>query len=186
MLSLNKQVVVVDYQSEWRQEFEVMKAFFRRNINIPNIQIEHIGSTSVEGLSAKPIIDIVIVVNSTKEFEKVKKDLENVEYTHVGDQGIKNREVFKLTKPSNFYHHNLYVALQGSLGLKNQLTFRNHLRKHPEDVQRYGNLKKELAKRFSFDISSYIEGKTEFIISILQQYNFDENELMEIININKK
>lgn len=181
-----KKVVVVDYQKEWKQAFEVMKTFFQRNIDIPNIQIEHIGSTSVEGLSAKPIIDIVIVVDSKQEFEKVKKALENIHYTHTGDQGIKDREAFKLTKPGDFYNHHLYVALRGSLGLKNQLTFRDHLREHPEDVQRYGDLKKELARQFPDDMASYIEGKTEFVISILKQYNFDEDELEEIISINKK
>jgi GrpB-like predicted nucleotidyltransferase (UPF0157 family) len=137
-------------------------------------------------LSAKPILDIVIVVGSKQEFEKVKKALENIHYAHVGDQGIKDREVFKLTKPGDFFSHHLYVALRDSLGLKNQLTFRDHLREHSEDVQRYGDLKKELAKRFPDDMGSYIEGKTEFIISILKQYHFDEDELKEIRNINKK
>lgn len=183
---MKKRVIVVDPQFEWNHAFEDIKTFLLKNIGVPNIQIEHVGSTSVVGLSAKPIIDIVIVFNSMDEFEIIKRCLENINYIHVGNQGIQDREAFKLTKPNDLYNHHLYVALRGSLGLKNPLTFRDHLRNHPNDVQRYGNLKKELAKQYPFDIDSYIEGKTDFIISVLKQYDFSQEELMEIIKINKK
>lgn len=179
-------IEIVEYQHEWKTAFDQLYNYLKSHLSIDNPSIEHIGSTSVIGLAAKPVIDLVIIIDNELEFEKTKKDLERIDYIHVGDQGIPKREVFKLTKPNNFYRHHLYVAFKDSLALKNHLVLRNHLRNHNEDVIRYGDLKKSLAYMFPHDIDSYVEGKTNFIISILRQYDFTNEYLDEIISSNKK
>ncbi len=180
-----KQVIVEDYNPDWPKEFLKLYQYFKKNLTI-EVPIEHVGSTSVIGLPAKPILDIVIVVRNDYEFEIVKQDLLKIGYLHVGDQGIRRREVFKLAEANNFFKHHLYVAYQNSLGLRNILCVRNHLQNNPIDKLAYGDLKKALAKQFSQDISAYIEGKTPLIISILKKYDFTDDEIEEIININKK
>ncbi len=182
---MKKIVVVEEYNPAWKEEFSKLYQYLQNNLTI-SLPIEHVGSTSVIGLPAKPILDVVIIVTNVYEFNIVKQDLAKIGYIHVGNQGIRQREVFKLIEPNNFFKHHLYVAYQNSLGLRNILCIRDHLRSNPIDKIAYGELKKALAKKFSQDISSYIEGKTSFIISILKQYNFTEDELEKIININKK
>lgn len=179
-------IEIVDYQVEWKSAFEELSDYLKSHLSITNPRIEHIGSTSVIGLAAKPIIDLVIVIDNESDFQQVKTDLEHIDYLHIGDQGIAKREVFKLIKPNKFYPHHLYVAYKNALSLKNHLVLRNHLRDHPEDVKRYADLKKELAIKFTHDIDSYVEGKTEFIVSILKQYDFPSQHLNEIISSNKK
>lgn len=182
---MTKHVVVVDYDTQWVNEFNTLKALFKKSITL-DVDIEHIGSTSVLHLAAKPIIDIMIVIDTFEEFEEVKRCLESIGYFHNGDQGIKQREVFKLKEENGSFRHHLYVGYRSALSLKNQFTFRDHLRSHPKDVIKYGNLKKELAKKYPYDIDSYVEGKTDFVIGILRQYDFSEEEINEIVGVNKK
>lgn len=179
-------IEVVDYRPEWQSYFESLKQHLMDNIHVKDIKIEHIGSTSVIGLAAKPIIDLVIIFNDLSEFEELKTDLERIHYIHVGDQGITGREVFKSAFPTEFPTHHLYAASKDAPALKNHLTLRDHLRKHPDDVKAYGNLKKRLAISYPNDIDSYIEGKTDFIVSILRQYDSDNEYIDTIIAQNKK
>ncbi len=179
-----RNIVVTDYKTEWHDAFLELKEYLLKEINIPNLRIEHLGSTSVKGLSAKPIIDLAIIVKNHEEFLIIKEALENIGYVHRGNLGIEQREAFKSIKPNDFYDHHLYVAYEKSLGLRNMLTIRDHLRNNKDDVIKYSDLKKALAKKFPHDIGSYIAGKTEFIISILKQYDFEEDELEKIRKIN--
>lgn len=85
-----KYIIVEDYKPEWKSEFERIKNELLTILSGKIDSVEHVGSTSVEGLSVKPIIDIVIGNN----FEEVKKALESIEYIHGGDLGIPGREAF--------------------------------------------------------------------------------------------
>ncbi len=180
---MKRHIIVTDYNPKWNFYFEELKVYLLNHID-SSLPIVHIGSTSVQGLSAKPIIDLTIIVDSFNQFTLVKDALEKINYIHKGDQGIKDREVFKLTQPNIFYAHHLYVSYRESLSLKNNLTLKKHLENHPEDVKRYSDLKRSLAQKYPHDIDSYIKGKTHFIITILKQYNFTINELEEIIGYN--
>jgi GrpB-like predicted nucleotidyltransferase (UPF0157 family) len=182
---MKRKIEVVDYDEVWFSEFRRFESFLIENLS-KSLQIEHVGSTSVVGLVAKPILDIVIVVKNQKEFEIVKSDLHRIGYIHKGNQGIKNREVFKRIGNSGFYPHHLYVAYEGSLGLRNMLTIRDHLRDNSVDREIYGLLKMRLAKQYPYDIESYIDGKTDFLLEILGKYDFKTEDLLEIRMINKK
>ena len=175
-------IEVVDYNPVWRQQFEQVHSLLSDLIGEDCVAIEHVGSTSVEGLAAKPKIDIDIVVESKAQSQKCIEILCQNEYRHRGNLGIADREVLQALNPP--FAYNLYVCLQKSSALKNHLTLRNHLRKNLDDRDEYSKLKKELAKKFPDNIDSYVSGKTNFIVSILSKYDFSIEVLESIVRAN--
>lgn len=145
--------------------------------------MEHVGSTSVPGLCAKPVLDICIVAASRLDIPHVVKALVKSGYIHRGDLGVPDREAFK--QPDTLPKHHLYASPRVSLSLKNQLGLRDYLRAHPEAARKYGELKETLARQFPEDIDSYVAGKTEFIVGILRQVGLTDEELAAIRSINQ-
>ena len=171
-------VEVVDYNPAWKDWFKTIKSTLTPLLwSIPH-SIEHIGSTSIEGLAAKPVIDIDILLEDFGDFEKTKIKLCANNYDYKGNLGLKGREMFKHQNPE--YPHNLYVCDSTSLAVKNHFAFRDYLRHHPKEVALYADLKKALAQQHPNDIDSYCEGKNDFIGNILKQCPFSEDELAEI------
>ncbi len=161
-------VVVVDYDPTWPDIFEQLRARVWPVVSDIALTIEHVGSTAVPGLAAKPIIDMTVVVPSAREVPLAIARLATLGYEHRGDLGIEGREAF--TRPEDLPAHNLYLSAPGSLGLQNQLAVRDYLRTHPATAQAYGELKKRLAQQFPHDIISYIDGKTDLLLSILCEH----------------
>jgi GrpB-like predicted nucleotidyltransferase (UPF0157 family) len=178
----NRTIYVIDYVPEWPEHFAQLRERIWPSVSDFATGIEHVGSTSVPGLAAKPVIDIDIVVASRQDISLVVKRLANLGYTHVGDLGIRDREAFDLPSPD--LAHNLYVCPSDSLALRNHLALRDHLRAHPMDVAAYSALKKELARRFPHDIASYVEGKTDFILSVLARRGLSPDSLDSIRRAN--
>jgi GrpB-like predicted nucleotidyltransferase (UPF0157 family) len=145
--------------------------------------LEHVGSTSVPGLPAKPVVDACIVGASRRDIPHVVKALARIGYVHRGDLGVPEREAF--SHPPSLPKHHLYASLRGSPSLKNHLGLRDYLRSHPAAAEDYGKLKEALAQRFPEDIDSYIAGKTEFILGILRQVGLSDEELAAIRDINR-
>ena len=127
------------------------------------IRIEHIGSTSVAGLSAKPIIDIDVVIKDYTVLEDVVSALGEIGYLHEGNLGIAGREAFKYDGKEHLKKHHLYVCPEDSPELRRHLAFRDFLRAHPEAVREYSRIKEEGAKQYPDDIERYIEHKSPFI-----------------------
>src|SRR5262249_22524917 len=145
--------------------------------------IEHVGSTSVPGLAAKPVIDISVVVATSGDVPAAIGRLAGLRYVHSGNLGVEGREAFQ--SPHHEPRHHLYLCPRGSLALRNHLVVRNHLRTHPEDAARYGALKLQLAARYPDDIASYTAGKTGTILRILEAAGFQPDELDTIDRINR-
>lgn len=187
-------ISVEAYKPEWATIFLELKSEYSKVLADCSVDIQHVGSTSVEGLAAKPIIDIDVIVEPDEDIEKVIKALETLGYKHIGDLGIKGREVMKnytsdipfTSEKKTWLDHHLYVSKRGCLSLQNHLILRDHLRHHPEDVKGYSDLKKELAIRFKDDINSYVEAKTDFILNILEKYSVGQENLSSIREANKK
>ena len=158
-----KRVVVVPYDEAWASAFEKIKKEIESAIGDLIVGIEHVGSTSVEGLSAKPIIDIDIVISDYSVFDAVVQRLQSIGYIHEGNLGIKDREAFKYSDKPHLQKHHLYVCPQQSEELHRHLTFRDFLRSHPEAVQKYGAVKEKAARLFPDDINQYIEYKSSCI-----------------------
>jgi GrpB-like predicted nucleotidyltransferase (UPF0157 family) len=176
-------VVVEKYNPIWAEQFKLLYDRIWPSISDVALSLEHVGSTSVPGLSAKPIIDLTIVVNK-KNLEIIIQRLAGIGIEHRGDLGIEGREAF--TRLKDYPEHNLYACVTGSQALRNHLAVRDALRENSSLVQEYGKLKMELARKFSNDIDSYVEGKTDFILNILKEKGFELSDLENIKDVNKK
>jgi len=184
-----RKIIIEPYNPKWKEEFNKAKSFYKRLLEGVNIKIEHVGSTSVEGLSAKAILDIDIIVQDEEDCKPAIKVLESVAYNHIGNLGVEGREMLKYNPNNpriNWMEHHLYVCIKNSENLINHLLLREHLRNNKESLKLYGNLKRELAERYPNDIDSYIEGKTEFITKILKSEGMNLEELERIKKINMK
>lgn len=158
-----KSVIVVPYDEAWKSAFEEIKKEIKGAIGELIIGIEHVGSTSVEGLSAKPCIDIDVIIKDYSVFDSVVSKLEMIGYTHQGNLGIKDREAFKYSNKPHLQKHHLYVCPEHSEELYRHITFRDFLRNNPEAVKKYGSTKETAAQLFPDDMEKYIEYKTPCI-----------------------
>ena len=156
-------VVVMPYNEAWKTEFEEIQRELKNVIGDLIIGIEHVGSTSVEGLSAKPCIDIDVIIEDYTVLESVIHKLETIGYIHEGDLGIKDREAFKYSDKPHLQKHHLYVCPQYSEELKRHIVFRDFLRNNSEAAAKYGSVKVQAAKLFPNDIDKYIEYKSPCI-----------------------
>lgn len=160
-----KHVVVLPYDESWKQDFIDIKTELSQALGEIAISIEHVGSTSVEGLAAKPIIDIDVVVKKEK-INDVVSALNSIGYIHEGNLGIPGREAFTYEGKEHLQQHHLYVCPEDSLELKRHLAFRDYLRAHPEAVNEYSKIKMEAAKLYPDDIDKYMEHKASVIEKI--------------------
>ena len=174
---------IVEYDPCWKIRFNEFKDVLWPVVADYSIGFEHVGSTAVEGLAAKPIIDIDIIVSNMNALLKVIERLVPLGYVHQGELGIQGRHAF--FQQENVSKLHLYVCLEGSLGLRNHLALRDYLRAHPSAVEEYSNLKKQLAQQYPNNIDCYVEGKTSFIAAILERCSFTPCELLNVVNSNK-
>jgi GrpB-like predicted nucleotidyltransferase (UPF0157 family) len=156
-----KPVIVVDYDPAWVGVFEALRKQIAGVLGDTASAIEHIGSTAVPGLAAKPIIDIDVLLTSETVLPEAIERLARLGYVHQGDLGISEREAF-LT-PSGAPAHHLYVCPPNSREFQRHVAFRDYLRTHPTEAKAYGDLKKALAARFRDDREAYMAGKDEFV-----------------------
>ena len=163
-----KDVIVIPYQASWKDEFHKIANELKEALEGFYLSIEHVGSTSVYGLSAKPIIDIDIIMKR-EWFNEVKRRLELVGYHHEGDLGIKDREAFKYEDKKHLMKHHLYVCPSDSDEYKRHIAFRDWLRVHPEDKDAYAKIKEEMALKYPKDIDAYMAGKAPVIDAIYQK-----------------
>ena len=160
-------VIVEDYNPIWKDELKKIKDELLTALSGQVISIEHVGSTAVEGLCAKPIIDIDIVIDNN--FEEVKRLLETFGYTHEGDLGIAGREAFKYVNKPYLMMHHLYVCNKDNDELYRHITFRDYLRNHIKDREIYSKIKKEMAFKYPQDIDTYMMGKQPVILEIYRK-----------------
>ena len=161
-----KKVTVLPYDRAWKTAFEEIKQELDAAIGDLVLNIEHVGSTSVEGLSAKPCVDIDVVVEDYTKFETLVDRLSAIGYIHEGDLGIRDREAFKYENKPHLMTHHLYVCPAWSAELHRHVTFRDYLRAHPEAAARYGAVKETAARLFPEDIEGYIAYKSPCIEEI--------------------
>ncbi|WP_019910878.1 GrpB family protein [Paenibacillus sp. HW567] len=164
-----KVVEVVSYDPAWKTEFSRLEAWMLEIAGDLIIAAEHVGSTSVEGLSAKPVIDIDLVMESYDIFPQIVERLAQYGYVHQGNLGIEGREAFKREQEDPFMKYHLYVCPKDGKGYLEHIAFRDYLRTHPEERLKYEEVKQRLAEQFRYDIDSYCDGKTEIVNSILKK-----------------
>lgn len=162
------------------EEVEKLKLIYRDEI----IAIHHIGSTSVPGLKAKPIIDIMPVVRDINNVDKYNQEMQEIGYMPKGENGIPGRRYFQ--KGGDKRSHHVHIYRVGSFEIKRHLVFRDYLQRHPDVSNRYGELKERLAQQFPYDIQSYINGKErlarEIEIKALDWYKNNRNNFANTDN----
>ncbi|MBV8275128.1 MAG: GrpB family protein [Verrucomicrobia bacterium] len=160
------EVRICSYDTQWPYMFARIEQELRSQVGALAVAIEHVGSTAVPGLAAKPIIDIEIVIASAYQFPPVKERLEKFGYIHRGPCGVPDREVFRCVIDLPVHH--LYVCETDARPLREHLRFRNALRQDPELAAEYAALKRALADRYRDDRDGYTEAKTGFIRSVIE------------------
>ncbi|MFJ4654839.1 GrpB family protein [Nocardia sp. NPDC088792] len=162
---MNDRVEIAEYDPQWPLTFDEIAGELVTALGPLALRIEHVGSTAVPGLAAKPIIDIDVVIESWNHLPRVTDALRPLGYQHAGNQGIAQREAF--TTPPDRRAHHLYVCATDSRELDRHLTFRNTLRNHPDTARTYAQLKKDNARRFGTDRVAYTEAKSAFVEDVL-------------------
>jgi GrpB-like predicted nucleotidyltransferase (UPF0157 family) len=162
----NDTVRLVDYQPNWEKTFLEEQAQLYETLGSAVLDVQHIGSTAVPELSAKPILDIGVAVKDFDEAFAAVRLLERLGYTYRGEYGIARRHYFVKGSPRT---HHLHMLEGTSLEWRNHLHLRDYLRTHPEAVAVYQALKTQLAERFPNDRNAYTEGKHAFIQGILNR-----------------
>lgn len=171
---ITKQVIVVPYDPQWRQNFEAIRDEIAAALGHLALDIEHVGSTSVPGLSAKPIIDLDVVIRDYSVFPDVLQALVRIGYEHEGDLGIPQREAFRYEGKPQLQQHHLYVCPESSRELYRHVTFRDYLRTHPEAVEAYSRAKETAARQYPDSIDGYIRCKGSCIEAIYRECGLQE------------
>lgn len=167
-------MLIEKYSPDWPHFFNDIKREIENALYGIEYNIEHIGSTSVPYLDAKPIIDIDIIYSTQADFLRIKAGLEKAGYYHNGDQGIKDREVFKRDGKSvnailDSVKHHLYVCPVNSQALERHLLSRDYLRKNNWARLEYQQMKYELAEKANQDRKRYAELKELKINSFIDR-----------------
>jgi GrpB-like predicted nucleotidyltransferase (UPF0157 family) len=166
-MSLAKEVIIEEYKLEWNEKFEHEKARIRLALRDKTVFIEHIGSTSINGSPSKPILDIAVGLNELSEADSFIESLRAIGYEYVPKEDFPSRRFFRKGEWRKGTHH-LHVYEINSDEWNNNLLFRNYLRSHPEKVQEYTHLKKQLASLYAEDRVTYTKMKAPFIQSIIE------------------
>lgn len=176
---LSKHIVVLPYNPDWPKIFEAESQKIKNVLGDNCIAIHHIGSTSVPGLSAKPVIDMILVI---KDPEKVIQQLESLGFKFKGEYNIPMRLYFNRSEGIEI---NLHVYQEGHPEIELNLLFREYLRDHPEVREEYASLKENLLKdSASFEkknskFTGYNLGKDAFIRKVLKAANFNRIRIMK-------
>lgn len=172
-------ITVVDYDPAWPQRFEELRQEYAREMAtaaVPVLAIEHIGSTSVPGLAAKPIIDCDIVV-AERDIAAASQTLESLGFRPLGELGIPLRWAFK--EPQRLAGTNTYVVVEGSLSLRSHLAVRNILRTDSQLRERYATVKRRVGATAA-NIDEYGRGKNAMIRQILSAAGLTDAERASI------
>jgi GrpB-like predicted nucleotidyltransferase (UPF0157 family) len=170
---LNSSIHLAPYDPNWPSQFSILAARVRQALGDKVLMLEHVGSTSIEGLSAKPIIDMLLVVSDSADEESYIPQLEG--------QGF----VLRIREPDWYQHRllkgvdikaNLHVFSEGCVEIKRMLAFRDWLRSHSADKELYEKTKQDLAARTWKYTQHYADAKSEVVEEILSRAMGDSKD----------
>ncbi len=151
----------------WKEKFEEEKGNLK-NIIKKDIDIYHIGSTSVPGIAAKPIIDIGVGISETNDNNKIIEDIKKIGYQYKGEHGIKGRKYFVKGKPEKRIFH-LHLYNKNHPNLKDHILFRNYLINNPQIAKEYEKVKIRSWRKYKGKRKKYTGSKNDFIKSVLNR-----------------
>jgi GrpB-like predicted nucleotidyltransferase (UPF0157 family) len=157
---------VVAYDPQWPAWFDEIRVELVGVLSDEAV-IEHVGSTSVVGLAAKPLIDLDVVVSSPREVAEVTRALEEAGWAHEGNLGISGREAF--TRREDLPPHHLYVVVSGNVAHRDHVDLRDYLRANPEARERYAAVKRQLSHLLADRREDYVERKGHVVQELLAE-----------------
>ena len=160
-------IILVPYDPQWPNQFIKLATPIRKSLGATASRIDHIGSTAIPGILAKPIIDIQISVGSFEPFSGIRDPLESLQYRWRSDNPDRTKRYFR--EPADSARIHIHVRILGSWQQQLPLLFRDYLRSHPDELCAYEQVKIVLAKRFRNDRPKYVEGKDPVIWQILRR-----------------
>jgi GrpB-like predicted nucleotidyltransferase (UPF0157 family) len=163
---LDYPVTIVEYNPEWKKQFEQEKTQIGNVLGNNALAIEHIGSTSIDGLIAKPIIDIAVAVNDLNDADSFIEPLRTIGYEYVPKADFPSRRFFRKGEWRKGTHHLHVYEITGEQW-KNNLLFRDYLKNHPDQLRQYADLKKNLVVLHPDDRTTYTNKKAPFIQKII-------------------
>lgn len=167
-VTLQRGIVELEqYNSKWKEEYEKEEKLLKKVLGDKIIEIHHIGSTSIDGLKAKPVIDILIVINSLREITQIEELLKDYDYENRGQQGVSDRYFFAKGSENARSHYIHFVEPKSST-YYNQVYFKRYLIEHPEYIKKYCDLKQELAEKYADERPKYTQGKNDFISEVIR------------------
>ena len=168
-------VKIIDHQDDWSYEYQKEKTLLLTLIGKYVIDIQHIGSTSINNCKAKPIIDIAIGIRELSKVDKIINILTYNGYEYHGNAGIEGRHFFTKGVKENRTHY-IHVEEKDGILWKNHIMFRDYLNKYNENVIKYNELKKCLAQKYPKDREKYALNKNEYIENIIKKAIQEVNE----------
>ncbi|SFK53951.1 GrpB domain, predicted nucleotidyltransferase, UPF0157 family [Halobacillus dabanensis] len=165
---LNNTVELYPYDPDWQLRFKKEKEIITRTLDPSPLPMEHIGSTSIPGMVAKPIIDILLGVDDLTDFSRLIPSLSRAGYEYIPKPELKTRRFFRKGAPGRGICH-LHLCEWNGEEWNEKVFFRDYLRLNPEEASEYTALKKQLAKDYKHQRSLYTEMKGPFILSIIKK-----------------
>lgn len=166
MKDIREKIFVVDYDSRWPRRFEAEAPAVAGALGVDSLAVEHIGSTAVPGLAAKPIVDIAIGVPRLSLSEEQLEAMRRLGYEYRGEAGVPGRLHFQKFAGHAF---NVHVMLHRGRLWEDNILFRDYLRQNPQTAERYAKLKRHLAAAHPESIVAYSEGKKPLIEDVLRR-----------------
>lgn len=181
-------ILFESYNPAWAEGFSKLKQKLETILGDYAVDIQHVGSTSIPGLPAKPILDIDIILKDQTQLSAISSKLEKAGYLNRGDQGIPGRFAFRQQsiytpdgpERTKWMEHHLYVCFTDSLALKNHLLFRDALLADNALCIQYATLKERLTGLKGISRDQYTREKTEFILEVLRKQGMTTVELSAI------
>lgn len=179
---------VLEYDPQWAVQFQTIKSQLETALEgTPYVSIDHVGSTSVPGLAAKPIIDIDIILKQEQLPGLIEALTTKGGYIYRGELGLPDRHMFKTADiADNVPKRHLFACIEGSQPARNHFAVRDLCRRDPEVRERYQALKLELSKRDFLDMDDYTEAKSELLSWMLSKAGMSEKDVMEITGLSKR
>lgn len=162
---MSQHITVTDYNPLWAKKYEKESSLIQGILAGNCIAIYHIGSTSVKGLAAKPIIDIMVVVKSLEKVDDAAKDFSKIGYKYLGEFGMAGRRYLRKGGDERTHQIHIFQADDWN-NIGRHLAFRDYMRTHEEERKKYAKIKIELAHRFPHNIDGYCDGKENFVREI--------------------
>lgn len=163
-----RKILVVPYNPSWPEMFQREAEAIANVFGDELLAIQHIGSTAVPGLCAKPIIDLMPLVENIERIDGYNAAMAELGYEALGEFGLPGRRYFRKGGSIN-RSHQAHVYAYGNPEIERHLAFRDYLRRHPEVAKEYCRLKRVLARQFPNDIYGYMDGKDAFIQTVEKQ-----------------